>query len=414
MANTNTFETQFSNRMQVTRYSTPVFMAQASMEERAVLSSGEAVVRPTFGRLYADSYSRGTDGSEQDYTMANETLTVNQTPFILLHVDDLDKVQSNYALQQRLANDGMRAINKHVDADYLAEVANATSTVDAGDVGGSAGSPITLDSTNVLQIFAAAQRKLQLKDVNIVGAMDPRPEAGNMKPGGSAGFANLNPYFQEQLTYALAGRETVDGDMTGKNAYKSTYFGFDNFVTTNGYWTGVLGLATNPTNGDTIVINGVTFTFVSSIGSTAGNVLIGGDVDTTRATLAAFINDPSTTSSNQVALSASDLNLVRRISATNDDAADTLTVAAEGYGFVVVSTNLTAGGDGWTSQISHQMFGQKGAVDMVLQEKVQVRTSDIPKQLGTYVKPFALYGKKTFTEGANALVDVQIDSSSWV
>lgn len=54
----------------------------------------------------------------------------------------------------------------------------------------------------------------------------------------------------------------------------------------------VLDLATQPTANDTVVIKGQTFTFVSSIGSTAGNVLIGVDVDTTRASFATLLNAP--------------------------------------------------------------------------------------------------------------------------
>jgi|TARA_Y100000310_G_scaffold159223_1_gene158757 hypothetical protein len=414
MANTSVFETKLSKRMQVTRYSTPVYVAQASFEERANLFDGQSVVRPTFATLYADSYTRGTDMTEQGYTEASETLTVNQTPAILLRADKWDALQHKSALQQRLANDGMRAINKLIDADYNAEVLNATSTIDDGDFGGTDGDPLTLDATNVLQIYAMAQRKLQLQDVDIVGAKDPRPQAGNMKPGGSSGFANLNPYMQEQLTYSLAGRESVDGNLVGQNAYKNSYFEFDNFVTTNGQWTGVLGMATQPTNNDTVVINGVTFTFVSSIGSTPGNLLIQASVDLDRELLQDIINAPDTaTSSNNVQLSTASQNALRRMTATNDDTNDILTVQAQGYGYVVVSETFTDATDAWDSETSHQMFGQKGAIDMVMQANVGVDVSDIPAQLGKYIKPHALYGINTFTEGANALVDVALDSSDW-
>lgn len=414
MANTNVFETKLSKRMQVTRYSTPVFVTQASFEERATLTDGQSVVRPTFAKFYADSYTRGSDMTERGYTETSETLTVNQIPALLLRVDDFDALQHKTDSQQRVANDGIRAVNKRIDADYLAEVANATSTIDAGDVGGSSGSPITLDATNVLKVYAAALRKLQLQDVEITGMVDPRPEQGNMKPGGQAGFANCNPYFYEQFVYSLSGRETSDGDMVGKNGYMSKYFSFDNYVTTNGYWTGVFSMATQPTDGDTVVINGVTFTFKTTLGSTAGNVLIGGSADVARANLAALINTPGTTTINGVALSEDDQDKLRNMTATNDNAANTMTLAAEGYGYVVVSETLTDGTDTWTSEISHQMFGQKGATDLVMQKEVGVQISDIPKQFGKYIKPRALYGVKTFTEGANALVNVKINSASWV
>lgn len=73
------------------------------------------------------------------------------------------------------------------------------------------------------------------------------------------------------------------------------------------------------------------FTFVSSIGTTAGNVLIGGSADATRANLEALINAPHTTTANGVALTGARLKRFRaRASAVNNNTADTLTVTFKG------------------------------------------------------------------------------------
>lgn len=403
-----------SDRMQVTRYSTPVYSAQASFEEREKLTNGQAVTRPYVARMYEQDYTRGSDMTMQTLSETNETLTVQTAKATPFAIDDLDAVQSNFKLMSEYSAKAMRALNKAVDADYLSEVANATNTIDASDFGGTSGNGIVLDSSNVLRVFPAVIRKLKLRDVDIVGLSDPRPEAGNLKPGGSGAFANLNPYFSEQLTYALGGRETAQGDSVGMNGFVRNFSHMDCYDTTNGYWTGVLGIATQPTDGDTVTINGVTFTFKTTLGSTAGNVLIGASADAANTNLAALINAPGTTTAQGVALSAANQNLLKRITATTDTSANTLTLAASGYGYIVTSETLTAAADTWSTEISHQMFGQKGSVDMVVQKKPSVAVSDIPLQLGKYVKPHVLYGKKTFVEGADALVDVKIDSSSWV
>ena len=385
---------------------------QASFEERAKLSNGQSVTRPYVARMYEQDYTRGSDLSMQTLSETNETLSVTSAKATPFAIDDLDALQSNFRLMEEYSGKAMRALNKAIDADYLGEVANATSSVDAGDVGGTAGQGITLDATNILKAYAAANRKLENLDVQIQGGLDPRIDSGNMKPMGGAGFADLHPYVKEQLSYSLAGRETVGGDMLGKNGYSSTYFGFDNFVTTNGYWTATLTIATQPTDGDTVTINGVVFTFKTTLGSTAGNVLIGASAATANTNLAALVNTPGTTTAQGVALSSANQNLMKRIVATAGAASTTF--AAKGYGYVVVSETLTAAADVWSLQISHQMFGQKGAVDMVLQAKPQVKVDSIPLQIGNYVKPWVLYGKKTFVEGAAALVDVKVSSSSWV
>jgi len=414
MANTNVFETKLSKRMQVTRYSTPVFAAQASFEEKPNLESGQSVVRPTFGRVYADTYTRGTDMTEQPYSEATETLTVNTTPAILLTADRFDKIQHKTDIQARLASDGIKAINKYVDADYLAEAASALNTLDAGDFGGTSGQGITIDATNVLKIFPAASRKMKLRDVDIVGLNDPRPQMGNMKPMGAGAFANMNPYLSEQLGYSLAGRETAGGDQHGQNGYVRNYFHFDCYDTTNGYWTATLGMATQPTDGDTVTVNGAVYTYKTTLGSTPGNVLIGGSADAAATNLAALVNAPGTTTAQGVALSTANQNLMRGIVATANNSVDTITFTAKGYGYVVVSETLTASADTWSLQISHNLFGQKGSVDMVLQDEIGVQVDSIPKQFGVYVKPYCLYGKKTFAEGAQSLVDVKVNSASWL
>jgi hypothetical protein len=414
--NTHLFETKFSDRMQVTRYSTPVYASQVSFEERANLVSGSSVVRPTFAKLYAYDYTRGTDMTLNDMTETTETLNVTTAKSVAARVDNLDELQHKAPLMNRMASDAMKVLEKSMDKDYLAETANATSSLDDGDLGGVSGNPISVDSSNVLQVYTAALRKLQLKDTDITGGTDPRPQAGNMKPGGQAGFANCNPYFHEQLTYALGGRETAQGDQVGLNGYMSKYTGFDNYVTTNGYWTGRINIATNPSEGDTVVINGVTFTF-NAAPAAAGSVDIGGTAAASVDNLVAALTNSAGYAAGAGAANAyyevSDANrkLLDGVSAT--DGTTYIDVAMKGHGYVAVSETFTDLTDAWSLETSHQLFGQKGAVDMVVQKKPSVMVSDVPLQLAVYVKPHCLYGLKTFTEGADALVDVQINSVNW-
>src|SRR5271169_3369632 len=81
---------------------------------------------------------------------------------------------------------------------------------------------------------------------------------------------------------------------------------------------GTIALPTNPSNTQTLTldINGtnVVITFVSSIGSTAGNVLIGASAAATAANLLAILNQPQTTTSTGVALSAGNQQLVSYLS----------------------------------------------------------------------------------------------------
>jgi microcystin-dependent protein len=81
---------------------------------------------------------------------------------------------------------------------------------------------------------------------------------------------------------------------------------------------GSFSLGTNPTNTKTLTLTingtGVVFTFVSSIGAAAGNVLIGASAAATCANLIALLQQPQTTTSTGVALSAGNQQLVSYLS----------------------------------------------------------------------------------------------------
>ncbi len=76
----------------------------------------------------------------------------------------------------------------------------------------------------------------------------------------------------------------------------------------------VLKLTSNPTDGQTLILNinstPITITFVAVIGAVAGNVLIGGTLAQTVTNLLGLLNSPGSTTANQVALSGGNQTLV--------------------------------------------------------------------------------------------------------
>ena len=150
---------------------------------------------------------------------------------------------------------------------------------------------------------------------------------------------------------------------------------------------------------------------VESATSTAGQVLIGGSADAARANLAALINAPATTTAQGVALSAANVIKIQdtlRLSATNDNTANTMTVIGIGSGRLAVSETFTDGTDTWTKTFIHAYFGKKGAIDVVIQDKVDMEMRDEPKQRATNILSDVLYGVKTFNDGAQQFLDVLI------
>lgn len=368
--------------------------------EEQNLSEGDTLNKPYRSAMTPQAYTRGTAVTIQDLTNANETLVVNQAFVDPFYVDDLDELQSSYKNIKEYAADSSVDLNNWMDGDVLGEYYQASSVVSNYDIaGGLVADGFTLTTANILKVFSSAKKKL--KRLNIFNNL----------------FAVISPDFEAVLMEYLAGKDTALGDSTGTNGNIGRFYGFELYVSNNCGWSGELAYdATTPTATDTVVINGVTFTFQTTIGSTAGNVLAETDGVTSFTNLKNFINDTATTSAKQVALTVANQRLMRGITATVDSTATgALYIKAEGKSYVAVSETLTPAADVWTSarQIQHQLFGQKGAITFVAQKYATVEIKDVPDKLGKNIIPWMLYGLKTFIKAKDKLVDVRVRSDAY-
>jgi len=363
------------------------------------MSFGDTLNRPYRSANAVQSYTRGTAITINDKTDTQEQLSVNRQFADGFYMDDFDKVQSRYYLIAAYAKDGWEYLSNIVDSDVLGEYSNAANTVDDGDIWGTDGNGIALTSSNVLKTISAAKRKLRKENVSATDL-----------------FGVISPEFEDILIQYGAGRDTSMWDTANQKGAVMSFYGFDLYVSNQTSGSAELTMAVDPTATNTIVISGVTFTAVTTIGTTAGNFLVGTNADTSRAVLAAFINDPSTTSANQVALSTEDAKVfANQISATNNDTTDILTVVAKWVGTLEVSETLADAWDIWTAvdQKQHNLFGKRGATTLVMQSDARPQVKQVPDKLGVNILNGVLYGVKTFIDGTKKLVDVQIKSSTF-
>lgn len=306
-----------------------VAMVIAQNESRAI----------SYGKTYKRNYSsvlatdvpnvvvRGSDMTVRDVSDTTETLTVDKQFGIVISINDWDELQSAYGLAMTYGNQYGEIMKSQMDADVLYEVVNSFSTVDAGDTGGTAWQGIDLSTSNVLNTVMAATKKLHTAnvwDTDFVAAVSPK--------------------FENIIGLYYGAKVTDLGDDVSLNGYFNKIAGFKLYSTNNLTCSAVLALGVQPTANDTVTIQGVTFTFVSSIGATAGNVLIGADVDATRTNLATLINAPWTTTANGVALSTANAStFTARVTSVNDNTANTLTVYFKGANSLTTSSSLTSG-----------------------------------------------------------------------
>lgn len=402
MANTlsDGFKTVWAREYETVFYKMNVAKQICDLSFKSDLAKGNVLKRvyrsDQSGNL--QEYTRGTAIDINDVTDTSESLTVSSEYADGIYRDDFDAIQSNYDFATSYAKDIAVYASNQLDADVLGEWDQATSSVDDGDLGGTDDNGISLATSNVLKVFAAAKRKL--KKLNV-----PATDL----------FGVISPEMEQVLIEYGAGRDTSMGDNYNQGGKIMRFYDFDLYVSNQLGTSAVLAQATDFTAGDTVVINGVTFTAQTTIGTTAGNFLVGTNADTSRAVLTAFINAPSTTSASQVALTAANQRKLRNCTATNDNAANTMTLDYKGLGVLEVSETLTDSTDGWTSakQKQHCLFGRKGAITCVVQKDPMPQTKEVSDKLGKNILVGMLYGWKTYADGAKQLVDVQIDSSSY-
>lgn len=380
-------------------------MAIANTQLRNILAGeGRKAHRTIMSYPASATYTPGTDITATALTGSKETLEVDTFLASLVSIDDTEEKQSIIGLGEMAMKRMMKDHNNRIEQAVLGQISNARHTLDDGNVGGTSGNNMTLNTDVIPQVFVSADTKLDAIDA---------PKAGRTAVVGS--------HFMRWLKLQQAGRDTVFGDGVNTRGVVTNLFGWDIIESNNLPYSAVLTMATNPTDGDTMTIAGVTLTFKATLGSTAGNVHIASTVDITRANLAEFLNSPASseaedTDTGYVALSAEDVFLLRdkrRLVATNDNSADTLTIT--GYGDIVVSETFTAAGNVWGSQLQKSLFCVRGCIDQVVQMPPKIEVGREPKQFADLIKSLLGYGVKTYADGAREMVYVKINAgtSDW-
>ena len=403
MANdlTPSFEDVWARTQQDVFLKRSIAMVVADTSFNSTMRAGD-VLKRTYRSVTASDvpwlYTRGTDMDDTDITDVAETLTVNKEYYISFLEDDFDAIQSKYDVAMKYGNDFGIVMQTQMDADVLGEVFNASSTVDDGTIGGTAGNGIALSTSNVFTTVTAVTKKLtklNIYDTDKVGAVSPE--------------------FEEIISQYYGAKVTDLGDDVSQNGYFTKISGYKLYSTNNLAGSASLNMATNPTAGDTVTIQGVVFTYRAAP-ALAGEVDIGADAAASLANLVALINTPQTTTAWGIKLSDANIKQFRSRGVTATVVGTTAEVTFKGAGVLAVSETLTAVADIWTAvlQKQHQLFGIKNkCTTLVVQKKPSVEVERVQKRLSDRIKNGMLYGLKTFADNAKYMVNVEIKSSGF-
>lgn len=393
------YKPQFDNAYQEIFQKVLVAKNIANMRFEPILKYGESVERVAYdiSAVRVRTVVRGAASTIDSITDSSELLTINLEKEAVFYISDGEVKQAG-PLNPGEVIGGQVAQKVAIDFDgrVFAEVLNAAYTFDTGDLTtlASNGTPFAETSTTVPQMATNMPAKLRRNNQTLQNLVFVTDSWG----------AGLMAQYLLGKNIDLAGSVFANG-YTGDVSNAQMY------VSENLTGQATLSMATTPTDGDTVTINGVTFTFKTVLGSTAGNVLIGGSADVARANLTALFNDPATTTANGVALSAANQALITdayKLTATNSNSADTMVIVGTGSGALILSETFTDGTDTWTKNHIHAYFGKKGAIDAVMQDMKEVDMRITADRRGTNVFSSYLAGIKTFTDGSKKFLDVKL------
>jgi len=366
-----------------------------------IIPDGTTLNIPRLAFQSTQTYTKYTDLTFADLTTASDTLTLNTNAVVTFSMDDLDEEDNYINITPNAIRQGGVKLKERLDGDFLNQIINANFVYDNGGLRANTGTitPIALvtgASQNVSAVFGGSQASL----INAGADMSRLAlvvDAFTMNTINTLGLETGYDVADEAFKNSVA------------RGYRGRFLGMGVYVAGCLTSSRVLDMATQPTANDTVTINGQTFTFVSSIGTTAGNVLIGADVDATRVNFAALLTAPGTTTATGVAVT--DPSRFEGLTAVDSPSGDTLTVTSK-RGTLIASSSMANASNDWQAETLNCGIMEKGAIWMAIRDNLKVRDAREPKKLVTNYTVLTRYGIVTPASGKERMVRVAIQSAA--
>ena len=418
MANTYDLKAVWDEEYELSLFKQPTFRIIAETKFEKNLKIGNIFHRTGSGDFVVNAMGAAGNYSVQSFADIDETLTVNVKNETSFQLVEWQEVQAHLPTARKYGRKAANALGLQMDADILASAAtNAANYIDDGTLSGTAGNPLVVTSGNITSLFSQAINTFQAANVSYDPNARFTKDVQLDKIGGMAS-AIITPAVYQQILMYVGGKTTVLGDTVTRNGHVGEFMGFNLFVSNNLEYTTTLTLGATPTANDTITIAGVTFTFVSTIGSTAGNVLFTTATDATT-NLKALLAAPYTTTSTGVALAKGALSAnawvgVQKIfnNVSTGGTATTTTITIKGSSSVAVSSSFTSASNAFSVQTSHIIFAVGKTVSLICQKYPSLYINPVS---GAVAKDFAtwnVYGYASFLDQTPAMIDGRISAAN--
>jgi hypothetical protein len=300
-----------------------------------------------------------------EYVVNADSLQINRRADSSAQINSYDWKSLDFSLLANRSMEMGKGIAQLADAYFLSRpVGNVSVALDDGDFGGSDGAALTVTNANIDDVINSA-----LTEIHVANSTEKKFMAV------SPFEANKLRQFMQATGNNVADNVIVNGITSGVTKVGTTFSGVDVFMTNNLTHEVVVTMATNPSDGQTLTINGVVLTFRATLGTSAGSIHIAGSVDATRANVAEFLtgtNFPGDTSEAEdtntgyVKLSVANINRLSLLNLTAVDSAGSDTLTLTSYGTLRVSTNVTGA---TVSLARYCILGDYGSINMYLPSK---------------------------------------------
>lgn len=208
----------WASMMQVPLRKSLVSAEVANTRFEPTLRDGDTIHFSHFSNLSVTDYTPGTDiTGHEELTATDETLVVNQSKIVRTYIDDIEDLQSRPDQQAIIADEAAYQIRDNIDAAVLSNVSGAASSLDDGDIGGTAGSAITATSGNVIDVFSAAREKLRRMNVEEMGDW----------------IVVAHPKLIQRIEEKAAATGFGVSDTTLRNGFVGNWMGFQWFASNN-------------------------------------------------------------------------------------------------------------------------------------------------------------------------------------
>ncbi len=350
----------------------------------AYLSDGDQVNFPRTSDVRVQNRTAGTPAAIDPIEATQDSLIIDQDKLVTFQIDPAQEKQARAEYGMELAYQAAYHLRNNIDQAVFQQTADDAQIQL---------NPTTVDVNSFYGQLTTTRARLSRNNATDAPL-----------------FAVIDPEREALLSQIYVEDGFVQADMNLNNSFRGSTNGFNIYVSNNLPTQVPLTIDTNPTDGDSLEIFGLTYTFVDTIGTAPGNVLIGADLATTRSNLinvvAADTSEGASTA-NYIVHGVDDRRDISNVQATIGTFAANVSIIT-GYGRVEAAASFTTVTNVIGTEQTDLLFGRMGAPSLAIQMMPELYIREEQENIGRNYLTHTLYGTATFDRDQRRIARMRV------